>query len=141
MAAKSATLSSISKMIADGQETLRKDFEAKHKENVDRRHFLGGEISRVENQQHVLDGRIGALERDMRTVVGDNTGGSGLLHSIDKKVDQLQSDFAALKTGMQDAPAIRKWVYGAAAVAGFLAVIVAPVVAFSIFVLKLLLKH
>jgi hypothetical protein len=58
----------------------------------------------------------------MRTVVGDNTGGSGLLHTIDKKVDKLQEDFSNLKAAVEDAPMIRRWVYGAMAVLAFLAI-------------------
>lgn len=90
-------LSNIADLIRSGQETwderwkeLRDDFNEKHKENVERRHHLMDRYA-------TLEGRVTVLERDMRTVVGDNTGGSGLLHEIDKKVDNLQSEFAGIK--------------------------------------------
>jgi predicted nuclease with TOPRIM domain len=128
--AKAVTLQHVAYLIDD----LKSDFDAKHKENTDRRHALMEKYA-------ILEGRVTVLERDLRTVVGDNTGGSGLLHAIDKKVDKLQEDFSSLKSAVEDAPAIRKWVYGAIAVLGFLAISV-PIGLVIVFeVLKLATKH
>jgi hypothetical protein len=97
VAAKNITLQSLADLISQGQgnakerlDDLKADLNAKHKENVDRRHEL------VE-RYGILEARVTVLERDMRTVVGDNTGGSGLLHNIDKKVDELQAEVAGMK--------------------------------------------
>jgi hypothetical protein len=95
--AKGTTLDRLADLITGGQTTakerwdeMRADVDQKHKENVERRHTLG-------NQYAALEGRVRALEQDMRTVVGDNTGGSGLLHNIDKKVDALQNEVSGMK--------------------------------------------
>ena len=97
MTTKNITLQQIADLIARGQDNakerwddLKADFDQKHKENTDRRHDLV-------NRYGILEGRVTVLERDMRTVVGDNTGGSGLLHNIDHKVDELQSEVAGMK--------------------------------------------
>lgn len=95
--AKAMTLDRIADLIKESQVTakerwdeLKDDFDQKHKENVERRHSLMDRYS-------ALEGRVTVLERDMRTVVGDNTGGSGLLHNIDKKVDALQNEVSGMK--------------------------------------------
>jgi predicted nuclease with TOPRIM domain len=138
--AKAVTLQHVAELIAAGQtsarerwDDLKSDFDAKHKENTDRRHALMEKYA-------ILEGRVTVLERDLRTVVGDNTGGSGLLHAIDKKVDKLQEDFSSLKSAVEDAPAIRKWVYGAIAVLGFLAICV-PIGLVIVFEVLKLARH
>jgi predicted nuclease with TOPRIM domain len=122
-------LADLADLIKTGQETmqqrlvdLRKDFDQKHEENKERRHKMVNDFSALDARVHLMGERISAVERDMRTVVGDNTGGSGLLHTIDKKVDKLQEDFSNLKAAVEDAPMIRRWVYGAMAVLAFLAI-------------------
>lgn len=97
-------LSDIADLIKTGQEStqqrfidLRKDVDQKHEENKDRRHKMVNDFSALDARVHLMGERVSALERDMRTVVGDNTGGSGLLHIIDKKVDELQAEFAGMK--------------------------------------------
>jgi archaellum component FlaC len=137
-------LADLADLIKTGQETmqqrltdLRKDFDQKHEENKERRHKMVNDFSALDARVHLMGERISAVERDMRTVVGDNTGGSGLLHTIDKKVDKLQEDFSNLKSAVEDAPTIRKWVYGAMAVLAFLAIAI-PIVLVVLFeVLKL----
>jgi predicted nuclease with TOPRIM domain len=137
-------LADLADLIKTGQETmqqrlvdLRKDFDQKHEENKERRHKMVNDFSALDARVHLMGERISAVERDMRTVVGDNTGGSGLLHTIDKKVDKLQEDFSNLKAAVEDAPTIRKWVYGAMAVLAFLAISI-PIVLVVLFeVLKL----
>ncbi|HTF70902.1 MAG TPA: hypothetical protein VK638_50355 [Edaphobacter sp.] len=86
MAGKAVTLQRVADLIDD----LKADFNAKHKENVDRRHQI---IDRYSE----LEGRVTVVETQMRAVIGDNSGGSGLLHEIDKKVDSLSSEFAGIK--------------------------------------------
>lgn len=94
---KAMTLDRIADLIKESQVTakerwdeLKDDFDQKHKENVDRRHALMDRYS-------ALEGRVTVLERDMRTVVGDNTGGSGLLHNMNKKLDALQNEVSGMK--------------------------------------------
>jgi dynactin complex subunit len=141
-------LADLADLIKAGQETmqqrlvdLRSDFDQKHEENKERRHKMVNDFSALDAKVHLMGERVSAGERDMRTVVGDNTGGSGLLHAIDKKVDKLQEDFSSLKSAYEDAPAIRKWVYGAIAVLAFLSVAtpIALVILFE--VLKIALRH
>ena len=43
------------------------------------------------------ESRITAVETNLRAIVGDGTGASGLLHKIDEKVDGLQQEFAGIK--------------------------------------------
>lgn len=154
-ARSSATLNHIAEMLADGQvsakerwDELKADFNAKHEENRDRRHAQGNKIEEVENRVHVLGERVGALETKLVSIIGDNSGGSGLLHDIDKKQDALQkemgtikSEIASIKQTVQDTPAINKWVYGAIAVLGFVAVVVPIVVVVVFEILKLVTKH
>lgn len=148
MAAKNVTLRNVVELIAEGQtrarerwDELKADFEAKHVENRERRHALVGKLEAVENRVHMLDGRVGALETQMVSIIGDNSGGSGLLHKMDKALDTLKEEVASIKQTVQDTPAINKWVYGAIAVVGFL-VIAVPVVIVIIFeILKLAAKH
>lgn len=90
-------LSDIAGLIQAGQDTwderwkeLREDFNEKHKENVERRHTLMDRYANVE-------GRVTVLERDMRSVIGDSTGDSGMMHKIDEKVDKLQEEFSGIK--------------------------------------------
>jgi hypothetical protein len=61
---------------------------------------LRGDLDRkhAENQEAwAFENRMTAVETTLRTIVGDNSGGSGLLHKIDEKVDTLQSEFAGIK--------------------------------------------
>jgi hypothetical protein len=132
----------LAQLIATGQDVakerwneLKTDFEKKHKENVDRRHDLI-------NTYASLEGRLTIAETKLTSIVGgDNSGGSGLLHNIDKKVDALKEEVQVIKQTVQDTPAINKWVYGAIAVIGFLIVVI-PIL-FGIFfeLLKMLTKH
>jgi hypothetical protein len=101
---KAMTLDRLAEMVTTGQvsakerwDELRADFQQKHDENRERRHQLGADIGNLRNELHLLQARVVILERDMLTVVGDNTGGSGLLHNIDKKVDALQNEVSGMK--------------------------------------------
>lgn len=135
MPAKTVTNSHLAELIASGQQTskewredMRADIDAKHKENIDRRHALMGKLEGVQNEVHVHDGRIRALETQLVSVIGDNSGGSGLLHEIDRKVDSLTGEVAAIKKTVEDTPSINKWVYGAMAVAAVVGAIVLAVI-------------
>lgn len=61
---------------------MRADLQQKHDEN---------------RESWALNTRMTALETQMTSIIGDNSGGSGLLHKIDEKVDTLQSEFAGIK--------------------------------------------
>lgn len=148
MAVTRPNLGEIANLIRSGQQTaenrweeLREDFEKKHQENRERRHAMAGEIQLVKDQYFLLSERLTAAEKTLLTVVGDNSGGSGLLHAIDKKVDELKTDVTALKAAVQDAPAIRKWVYGAMAIVGLLVIILPILAVIGIELLKFLLHH
>lgn len=146
---KAVTLQHVAELIATGQsnarerwDDLKQDFDAKHKENQERRHALVGKIEAVENRVHTLDGRTGALETQMVSIIGDNSGGSGLLHKMDKALDTLKEEVASIKQTVQDTPAINKWVYGAMAVAGLIgATVLALIGAGAIEIFKVLIRH
>lgn len=135
-------------LIREGQEAakqrwddLKADFDAKHAENRERRHALGNKIDATDGKVHLLDGRINALEQKLFTVVGDNSGDSGLLHKIDKKVDALQEEIASIKSTVQDTPKINRWIYGAMGVVALLMLAV-PTMLFIIWeFLKFAAKH
>lgn len=135
-------------MVAAGQisakewrDEIKADLQQKHEENRDRRHALGNKLEEVENRVHLLGERVGALETKLFSIVGDNSGGSGLLHDIDKKVDALKGEVEVIKQTVQNTPAINKWVYGAIGVIGFLIVII-PSAIFVLFeLLKLITRH
>lgn len=131
--------SDIIALVEDRFKELRADVELKHKENADRRHKQASDIERVDNKHHELSGRVGVLERDMRTVVGES-GGSGLLHQIRDSVGELKQDLAIVKQTIQDTPAIRKWVYGAMAVIAFI-IIVVPMMLTGIVVAYAILRY
>lgn len=148
MASKTVTLQHVAELIATGQsnarerwDDLKQDFDAKHKENQERRHALVGKFETLENRVHTQDGRIGALETQMISIIGDNSGGSGLLHKMDKALDMLKEEVASIKQTVQDTPAINKWVYGAIAVIGFLVVAIPVAVVIIFEILKLVTKH
>jgi len=124
---------------------MKADFNEKHKENLDVRNNLQ---SKVDD----LGSRVLLVESTLRTVVGDNTGESGLLHEVKRGQEQLKdglneareefrrglasitSDVREIKTTTSSAPATRDWMnkwYGvAAAIAtlGGIALIVTAVV-------------
>lgn len=141
MAPKNVTLRNIAELIEAGQnhakerlDDLKEDLSAKHKENVDRRHDLV-------NRYSELEGRVTIVETKLTSIVGDNSGGSGLLHEIDRKVDALTGEIAGIKKTVEDTPKINKWVYGAIAVIGFLVVVV-PIVFGLLFELaRILTRH
>ena len=121
--------------VADLIDDLKNDFNAKHKENVDRRHQLV-------NSYSALEGRVTIVETKLTSIVGDNSGGSGLLHEIRDKVDALKDEVAGIKKTVEDTPAINKWVYGAMAVGALIGAIVLAVIgAGAIEVFKALLQH
>lgn len=129
MPAKSATLDQVMELIREGQssarerhEDLKTDFEAKHIENRDRRHALGNEISAVEGRQTLVEGRVAIVETKLTSIVGDNSGATGLMHEIRDDVKDLRAEVQTIKTTVQDTPKINKWVIGAMAVLGFLTV-------------------
>jgi len=134
---KPVTLEQVMDLVLKGQNALKTDFDEKHKENRDRRHALGNTLSVMEGRQALIETRMATAETKLISIVGDSSGGSGLLHTIDRKVDKLQEDFSILKSAVEDAPMIRKWVYGAMAVLAFLAITI-PIVLVVLFeVLKL----
>jgi len=138
---KPVTLEQVIDIVLKGQNALKVDFDEKHKENRDRRHALGNTLSAMEGRQALIETRMATAETKLIAIVGDSSGGSGLLHSIDKKVDKLQEDFSILKSAVEDAPLIRKWVYGAIAVLAFITVAV-PIILVVLFeILKLASKH
>lgn len=63
-------------------EDLRADLNHKHEEN---------------REAWAFETRMTAVETKLTSIIGDNSGGSGLLHDIDKKVDTLSSEFAGIK--------------------------------------------
>lgn len=148
MAAKSATLEQVMELIREGQasarerhEDLKTDFETKHTENRERRHAIMNKLEAVENRQHNLETRTGALETQMVSIVGDNSGGSGLLHKMDKALDTLKEEVASIKQTVQNTPAINRWIYGAMGIVAFLIVVV-PTAIFILFeIIKLIAKH
>lgn len=97
-------LTDIARLIQSGQETweerwkdLKEDFEAKHQENRERRHAQQNQIGNVEGRLTLVEGRTAVLETKVVSIVGDGSGGSGLLNEIDHKVDALQGEFAGIK--------------------------------------------
>lgn len=145
MALAQPKMADIADLIRSGQQNaetrwkeLREDFEKKHQENRERRHAMAGDIQLIKDQQYILSERVRATEDTLRTVVGDNSGGSGLLHAIDKKVDELKNDVTALKAAVQDSPSIRKWVLMAAGVFVFLGVVMPIIVTI---VLAIIFRH
>lgn len=84
--------------------------------NLDRKH--------EENRESwAFETRLTAVETKLVSIIGDNSGGSGLLHDIDKKVDTLSSEFAGIKKVLL-----------------FLSVII-PIILSVIGVIFLVLKH
>lgn len=127
-------------LIATGQnhdrerwEAMKTDIDAKHAENVNRRHDLG-------NKYSALEGRVTIVETKLTSIVGDNSGGSGLLHEIRDKVDALKTEVEGIKKTVEDTPSINKWVIGAAAVTAFVVVIL-PMMLFIVFEILKLLRH
>jgi hypothetical protein len=72
----------LEKSIRSQFQDMRDDLNRKHEEN---------------RESWALNTRMTALETQMTSIIGDNSGGSGLLHKIDEKVDTLQSEFAGIK--------------------------------------------
>lgn len=130
MADKPVTLQRVADLIDD----LKSDFNVKHKENVDRRHDLL-------NRYSALEGRVTIVETKLTSIVGDNSGGSGLLHEIRDKVDALKDEVAGIKKTVEDTPKINRWVYGAIAVVGFLIVVIPIIVGLLFETFQVLLKH
>jgi len=104
MVARSVTLEQIAKLINEGHsgakerwEDLKADFDAKHEENRERRHALVNKFEILEGRLTLVEGRTAVVETKLTSIVGDNSGGSGLLHEIDKKVDTLSAEFAGIK--------------------------------------------
>jgi predicted nuclease with TOPRIM domain len=146
--AKTMTLERLAEMVAAGNVTakewrdeIKADLQQKHEENRERRHVLGSKLEEVQNRAHVLGERVGALETKLFSIVGDNSGGSGLLHDIDKKVDALKGEVEVIKQTVQNTPAINKWVYGAIGVIGFLIVVVPIVFGLLFEMFRLLVRH
>jgi hypothetical protein len=77
----------------------------------------------------------------MVSIIGDNSGGSGLLHKMDKALDSLKEEVASIKQTVQNTPAINRWIYAAMGIVAFLVVVI-PSAIFVLFeVLKLIMKH
>lgn len=139
----------LAELIATGQQSarewrdeLKSDFDAKHKENQDRRHALVGKVEAVENRVTLAEGRVAIVETKLTSIVGDNSGGSGLLHEIRDKVDALKDEVAGIKKTVEDTPAINKWVYGAMAVGAVIgAIVLALIGAGAIEIFKVLIRH
>src|ERR1700744_6717426 len=113
-----ATLDQVMELIREGQnaakerhEALKEDFEQKHNENRDRRHALVNQVAVAEGRLTLVEGRMVAVETKLVPILGDNSGGSGLLHEIDRKVDSLTGEVAAIKKTVEDTPAIIRWIY------------------------------
>lgn len=148
MTLKAMRLDDIASLIRSGQQAndqrfqeLRVDFEDKHKENREHREKIETDVEALESRVNGLENRVSTVERDVRAVVGDNTGDSGLLHEIKDTVDTLKTDMAVVKEKIQDAPAIRKWVYGAMAIVGAAAILL-PTLVLGIFeLMRFLLSH
>lgn len=103
---------------------IRMESNKHHEENVERRHTLRGRVDEQGN-------RIALMEATLRTIVGDNTGESGLLHDMKRGQEQLKdnlndareefrrsiatvaSDLREIKSSTASAPATRdfmnKW--------------------------------
>lgn len=103
---------------------MKADFNQKHQENIDVRNNLQGKVDD-------LGSRVLLVESTLRTVVGDNTGESGLLHEVKRGQDQLKdqvkdglneareefrrglqnlaSDIREIKTTASSAPTTRDW--------------------------------
>jgi hypothetical protein len=76
------TTPSIEKSMRAHFEDMRADLDRKHEEN---------------REAWAFETRMTAVETKLTSIIGDNSGGSGLLHDIDKKVDTLSSEFAGIK--------------------------------------------
>jgi hypothetical protein len=121
---------------------LRADFNQKHRENQEVRDALR---ARVDD----LGTRLSVAETTLRTIVGDNTGDSGLLHDMKRGQDQMKeslseareefrrgmsnmtADLRELKQTASSAPATRDWMQkwmGVGAFVGIVASVIAVLV-------------
>lgn len=152
MPPKSATLDQVMELIREGQtsardrhDDLKSDFESKHTENRERRHALGNEISNLEGRQGLAEARLATAETKLISIVGDSSGGSGLLHEIRGDVKDLKNEVAGIKKTVEDTPTVTKYIYGVMAVLAFLAFAVPIGLTILFFVvevaLKLIFKH
>ncbi len=125
------SLDDLAQLITAGQESakerfaeLKRDFEAKHQENQKRRHELRDDLQTVRDEVYErcnkLADRVMRLETTNSSIVGsDNSGASGLLHELNRKVD-----------------ALRKLVFMALGICVFLAFVVPVIVTVVLFMLK-----
>lgn len=139
------TLPQIFTLIESRFDDMRTDFDQKHKENSDRRHAQGNKMDTMEGRLTLAEGRIGIMDSKLTSIVGDNSGVSGMLNEIKSNVKDLQSDMAIVKQVVQDTPSINKYIYGVVAVLAFLvfAIPISLTVVFFIveIILKFLMKH
>jgi uncharacterized protein involved in exopolysaccharide biosynthesis len=90
------TLEQVMQLILQGNEEsrarheeLRRDSDAKHEENRTARHKAREILDQTRNEMHLIDGRVRVLETQQVNVLGDGSGSTGKLNSIEKKVDEL----------------------------------------------------
>lgn len=147
MTAKNATLPQIVDLITSGQaaakerwDDMRLDIDQKHKENSERRHAIVNTIAQVEGRVALAEGQIKVMNSTITSIVGDNSGVSGMLNEIKGTVKELQSDMAIVKQVVQDTPSINKYIYGVMAVLAFLVFAIPISLTVVFFVVEVILK-
>ena len=141
------TLDGIAVLISEGQkastarwEDMKQDINQRHEENRDRSHALRNKLDETQGRQALLEGRVGVVEAQITSIVGDNSGVSGMLNEIKSNVKSLQSDMAFVKQVVQDTPAINKYIYGVMAVLAFLVVAIPIGLTVFFFIVEVALK-
>lgn len=135
----SGLIAEVLKTTRDTAAELKADFNQKHQENVEVRDGLRSRVDDMGN-------RLAVAEETLRTIVGDNTGESGLLHNMKRGQDQMKeslneardefrrglsgltADLRELKNTAASAPQTRDWMQkwmGVGAFIGILASVVA----------------
>ena len=147
MTDKSTTFADIALLISEGQkastarwEDMKQDIHQRHEENRDRSHALRGKLDEVQGRQALVEGRVGVVEAQLTSIVGDNSGVSGMLNEIKSNVKNLQSDMAIVKQVVQDTPAMNKYIYGVMAVLAFLVVTIPIGLTVFFFIVEVALK-
>jgi len=137
----------IAVLIAEGQKAaatrwsdMKVDIDQKHEENRDQRHALRNKLDEVQGRQALVEGRVGVVETQLTSIVGDNSGVSGMLNEIKGNVKHLQDDMAIVKQVVQDTPAINKYIYGVMAVLAFLVVTVPIGLTVIFFIVEIVLR-
>ena len=147
MTTTNTSFAEIAVLIAEGQKAaatrwsdMKVDIDQKHEENRDQRHALRNKLDEVQGRQALVEGRVGVVETQLTSIVGDNSGVSGMLNEIKGNVKHLQDDMAIVKQVVQDTPAINKYIYGVMAVLAFLVVTVPIGLTVIFFIVEIVLR-